>query len=89
MAYPFIPFPTVSEFVAVAKEKYGYRVVKETVIFRGKPKTVFFLRKAEVKYHVHLPPKYSEEPDMRLTPRVIRSLCRRLKIPVKEWLPLE
>ena len=89
MAYPFISLPTVSEFVAVAKKKYGCRVVKQTVTFRGKTKTVSFLVKTEKKYRAPLPLEYSEEPDMRLTPGMIRLLCRRLKIPVKEWLPLE
>lgn len=89
MAYPFIPFSTVAEFVAIAKKKHGCRLVKLVVNFNGQKKTAYVLQKvADEKCRAPLPKEYSNDKNVRLTPNGIRSLCRRLKIPVKEWLSL-
>ncbi len=74
MAYPFIKWPTLKEFVDKAKREFGAKetTVSGTLIGPRGPVTVVALER-EGKCAV-LP----DDDGQRLTPTMLRSLCNRL-----------
>ena len=89
VAYPFVSLPTLAEFVEVAKTEYRY-VLTEQISFtlNGKKRRVYFLHDKKNPRTRALLAGYSNRKDERLTPDMIRNLCRRLKMPAERWLPM-
>ena len=81
-----MPCPSVAGFVSIAEKKYGCRLVKHFVSWDGERKKVFFLeKKTDVRCRFPLI-GYPENEDDILAPETVQAMCRKLKIPLKEWL---
>jgi hypothetical protein len=78
--------PRVSDFVRVATSKHGCRVETDDSIFgpRGDVKFRYLVKDVEGKSPLVTQP-LPEDDDERLTPDVLRGLCRQVGIPVEEF----
>jgi len=91
VAYPFTSFPTVKEFIDRVTRHYNGAVRTISTRVQGKKgtHTIRYLERS-------LPNGYKKAvlPDLkdsqRLSPKVLRSLCKRLDLPVDHFgLPLD
>lgn len=76
MAYPFVQWPTLGEFLDVAQGRYDAKL--KTVQVSGHAEEFIIRELPEDKYLVALPKLNLSD---RLEPELLRSLCRQLAIP--------
>lgn len=76
MAYPFVQWPTLAEFLDVAQGRYGAQI--KTVQVSGHAEEFIIRDLPEDKYLVALPKLNLSD---RLEPELLRSLCRQLHLP--------
>lgn len=86
MAYPFVQMPTLGEFIQRACREYGCAHEQEMVVLVGpdgetRVSTLSHGEDGE-KRTVVLPFRNHDE---RLAPHTLRSLCRRLGLPLSDF----
>ena len=85
MSYPFAQMPTVAEFIETMTGEPGVtlRTTDSTVVGPKGPVTFRYLERtgSEAKRSQPLP----DDDTKRLTPEVIRAVCRQLDVPVEHF----
>jgi hypothetical protein len=79
MAYPFIQWPTLADFLRVAQAKYNVQIKTVTA---SKPEQYLLRETDKDKFTAPVPNLNLTD---RLDPDLLRSLCGQLDIPLSEF----
>lgn len=79
MAYPFIQFPTLADFLRIAQAKYGVQIKTVTA---SRPEQYLLRETDDDKFIAPVPNLNLAD---RIDPDLLRSLCGQLDIPLSEF----